>query len=469
MPPSVHPRVRVSPVPSNSRTSLPLLVQFPTDYGTQQGAHFANLTLRWHTTPSQRRRDRMASITFLDPTAQYSGSNRLLSVLRTALARADFVDFRLAVAFAKSQPLAKLSRELQAWRRAGKATRAIIGLSHKGTSAQALELALGLFDETYVCYPGSISTFHPKFYIFAGPDSACSIFGSHNLTAGGTETNYEAGIRIDFALPADTATFREASACWDTLLPVACPSSRLLDDKLLSELVTADLLFDESIPRQRFKDPDAAQSTSKTGRPRLFPLRYPKPPESLPLSALPASTTRRPKIPSSSPPMAVTRRLQVAASLGQELVLQIVPHHNGEVFLSKLAINQNPRFFGFPFSGQTTPKKASNASYPQREPDPIVDVTVYDNRGAPVLQKLNYGLNTVFYKPKSEIRITLSPDIVDKVEPFSVLHMRLSNSQSDYLMDIYNPGSPRYTSLMATCNQILPSGGAARARKMGWL
>lgn len=413
----------------------------------------------------------MPVVIFLNPAAQYSGASRLLGVLRTALGRRDLVDFRLAVAFAKSQPLAKLSRELQAWRQVGKTARAIIGLSHKGTSVQALRMALGLFDETYVCYPGSISTFHPKLYIFSGAESAVCIFGSHNLTAGGTETNYEAGVRVDFTLPADAPTFTDAIACWDSLLPAACPSTLRLDDRLLGELVYADLLFDERTPRQRFGDTDAVRSPGAASvRPRLFPLRYPKPPEALPLSALPPSiaptvTSRRLR----SPRPQVAQPVRVAASLGQELVLQIVPHDNGEVFLSKLAINQNPGFFGFPFGGRTTPKKSSNASYPQRVPDPVVDISVFDSRGMPVMQKLGYGLNTVFYEPKSEIRITISPDVLDKVQPFSILHMRLSNSQSDYAMDIYNPGSPRYSSLLATCNQTLPSGGAAQARKMGWL
>src|SRR5207253_2874287 len=39
-------------------------------------------------------------------------------------------------------------------------------------------------------------------------------------------------------------------------------------------------------------------------------------------------------------------------SAGRILVIQIIPHHNGEIFLSKNAVNQNPALFGFPFSGR---------------------------------------------------------------------------------------------------------------------
>ncbi|MEG0836015.1 MAG: hypothetical protein RR413_11280, partial [Christensenellaceae bacterium] len=127
-----------------------------------------------------------------------------------------------------------------------------------------------------------------------------------------------------------------------------------------------------------------------------------------------------------------------------------VPHYNGEVFLSKRAIDQNPVFFGFPFTGQTNPKKATNASYPQREPDPIVNIFIYDAAGNLEKTTNNYSLNTVFYKSKSEIRITISPDILSSVQEYSILVMTISNIVNcDYDLTIFNPGSTEYAQYLA--------------------
>ena len=155
----------------------------------------------------------------------------------------------------------------------------------------------------------------------------------------------------------------------------------------------------------------------------------------------------------------------------QALVIQIVPHHNGEVFLSKGAANQNPAFFGWPFTGQTIPKKPENPSYPQRTPDPVVDLKVYDPSGKLVIRHATFNLNTVYYEKKSEIRITVPPDVVKAVPAGSVMVMRQAAEQQnlDYDVDIYVKGSPQYNEYLGVCNQTMPSGGKAKARRFGWL
>src|SRR5205085_2252108 len=114
-----------------------------------------------------------------------------------------------------------------------------------------------------------------------------------------------------------------------------------------------------------------------------------------------------PSVPATTSPQARTTTRQAPATLAaivssEALVIQIVPHHNGEVFLSKIAVNQNPGFFGFPFRGITTPKIARNPSYPQRVPDPVVNITVYDAAGNVTLTRTAFELNTVYYSTKSE-------------------------------------------------------------------
>ena len=426
----------------------------------------------------------MAVVNLLSPLDHFSGTRRLLPILIDRLGNNHLTSFRLAVAFAKSGPLVKLCSALGAWRGAGKTSQAIIGVNNKGTSEQALRLSLKVFDEVYVCFPGRHSTFHPKIFLFSGGERAFVYYGSHNLTGGGTETNLEAGVEIELERPADDAFLASAVASLDALLPANCSFTRKLDNVLLAALIAKDMLYDESKPTTRF-------GTGKAGAPGaapLFPLVYPKPPMPIPKASLPAvAAPAAPIVPAAAGapvpapgglapvpagvvggPVAVMA-IQPPIVPSDSFVIQIVPHHNGEVFLSKIAVNQNPAFFGFPFTGATVPKIGGNASYPQRVPDPVVDIVIYDAAGAVAVAKAAYPVNTVYYQQKGEIRITFSPDLTIAITPFSILHMQGGDSARDYYFEIFNPGSPRYIALLAACNQTLPSGGNAVSRKMGWL
>jgi hypothetical protein len=149
------------------------------------------------------------------------------------------------------------------------------------------------------------------------------------------------------------------------------------------------------------------------------------------------------------------------------LAMQIKPHHNGEIFLSRTAAQQNPAFFGMPFTGQTIPKKGQNSGYPQRTPDPIVNIVVYGKKNRVLYTTQKYALNTVFYTAKSEIRVTASP-LVAHVPEYSMMTMIPSDENGvDYDIQIFTPDSPDYATWVAVCNQTMPSGGKV-PRKFGW-
>lgn len=181
-----------------------------------------------------------------------------------------------------------------------------------------------------------------------------------------------------------------------------------------------------------------------------------------PASPIPAAIMKKPaSIAAAQPP---TTPLQQAVT---GLAIQIKPHHNGEIFLSKIAVSQNPVFFGWPFTGMTIPKKAGNVAYPQRAPDPVVNIDVYGPAATPLLYLRGYALNTVYYSAKSEVRITASP-LVSEVPEYSIMVMTPgSNAGIDYDICIYRPDSPHYRSWLAACNQNMPGGGKV-PRKFGW-
>ena len=426
----------------------------------------------------------MPIISFLRPVDQPTGRYRLLNDIIACLKAPDFSRCLLAIGFAKSAPLVRLAPYLQEWKNAGKSVEAIFGINHRGTSVQALRFALVAFDRTYVTYLPRRQrvTFHPKLYLFYGDQRAVFLTGSHNLTLGGTELNFEGGIRLEFdrSKADDEQLFQEALSSWTSLLPDACGATRLLDESLVNEFEAAGLLMDEDAPASRQEERDVDAEDMPGALTGWMPDFYVKPPSSVPKATLP---TRKPKREVVRPRPQSKRRAEerpgeivdaaIRTPMFETLVIEIVPHHNGEIFLSADALHQNQKFFGVPFTGWTTPKKAGNPAYPQRVPDPVVDITVYDTAGMPVtaLSRRAFGLNVVAYTRRSEIRITVPPELARAIPPYSILVMSKAaeSEQVDYQMDIYAPGSAMYDSYLAVCNQTLPSGGKARARRMGWL
>lgn len=401
----------------------------------------------------------MTQIEILKPVDAAVGKRRLLDELKNDLDGNDYSEFRWLVAYAKAGPLQRLKSRLEAWRTKGRSIKAIFGIDQQGTSREALELALALCDEVYVTQERGI-TFHPKAYIFTGTTKARLYLGSNNLTVGGTETNFEAAVLVEAALPADNAVLTEINELWHQLLPAQCVATRALDQALLNALVAAGDVVDEKTLR---KTQNKATKAKKTSTPKAG-LKL-KPPSPLPTGSKTAAAAQQAAPAQAAQAVPAAAAAPAAQAVG--LAIQIKPHHNGEIFLSKLAVNQNPAFFDFPFKGLTTPKNAGGTPYPQRLPDPVVNIQVY-GAGDTLLHTENaYKLNTVFYEPKKGIRVTASP-LVQHVPDYSVLVMTPGETAGiDYEMTIYTPASPDYASWVAACNQQMPGGGKA-PRKFGW-
>lgn len=262
---------------------------------------------------------------------------------------------------------------------------------------------------------------------------------------------------LDLILPQDKATQAELGTMWDGLLPAACPATRLLDAALLQQLVASGAAPGERAMQVRTRTPGTLPGVSKSG----LAIK--------PASPLPATLMRKNGAAAALgaaavAPAAAAPVLQLSAT---GFVIQIKPHHNGEIFLSKTAALQDPGFFGWPFTGLTVPKKAGNPAYPQRVPDPVVNIDVYGVGVQPLLSMRSYPLNTVYYSAKSEIRITASP-LVGIVLDYSVMVMTPGSSAGiDYEITIHRPDSPDFPLWLALCNQTMPSGGQ-QARQFGW-
>lgn len=410
----------------------------------------------------------MANISIQTPIDQPTGKVRLLGSIQECLKDDDFNVFRMVVAFVKAGPLLRLEKDFDDWISKGNKIEAIFGIDEKGTSVEALEFSLKKFEKVYIAHvqAGAFNpTFHPKIYHFEGNEKSRLYIGSNNLTVGGIESNSETNICLDFRHDEDEYLINKAHEIWDSTLTFSIE----LNKEILAQLVASGMVVSEkamrtsrAVARKAAVDEQATASDDKV----QFPLIKIIPPSALPKSSLTVSRTQA----DTQETTETVKTSDIARATTEGLVIQISPHHNGEVFLSKIAVDQNREFFEFPFNGRTTPKIEGNPSYPQRDPDPKVDMSVYDGDGNLVFEIENYDLNTVYYETKSEIRITVPQDVIQTTPPFSILVMSKSEEvDKDYYLDIYAPGSDKYDNYLDACNQTMPSGGNPQARQFGWL
>lgn len=454
----------------------------------------------------------MLSFKFLSPLDQPLDNFMLIDVLNATLADESFNELKFAVAYAKSGVLKFLKENIDLWRIRKNKSEIFIGIDQKVTSKEALEVALDLFDNVYLINHKSV-TFHPKLYLFKGKNIGKVILGSNNLTSGGLESNFESAIIMDLDLntPSDSAAFYHLWNSVNDLKSTAYGIAVPLDKDLVNVLHGNNLLaIEEIIPGKatiqqdyqkratilndifrsslsvnlkrksknnsnyiKLGDSSSQQETNNTDFVTTI-----KPADALDLTDMNNIDQDQSNIKCNSflknntektllVPTEPTR--DFSNDSYETFLLQIKPHHNGEIFLSKRAVNERKEFFGFPFTGNTKPKKTKNSTYPQRVPDPLVNIYVYGQNGNQLLTLNNYALNMVYYESKSEIRITCS-NLVSLVPEYSIMIMNKPKQEYgiDYEIVIHTPDSSHYEYWLTFCNKSMPSGGR-KPRSYGWL
>ncbi|EID0032978.1 phospholipase D family protein [Vibrio alginolyticus] len=405
----------------------------------------------------------------LSPLHQPLAKFRLIDLIKDTLSQSDiYNDFIIAVAYAKSGILKELKEHISEWKKnEGKIT-ALVGIDQKVTSKESLLFIEENFDKSFIVNLKG-TTYHPKIYIFKGPNDARVVIGSNNLTSGGLETNFESAIAVDFNL-LDESDKNEFNSFYQSINSIHSDEHGIVAEitkELIEKLDENNLLSREVII------PGVASEMSESFRRHQILDDIFKSNISV-VKATRSQVTKTSK--KSEPVKSSSKSDKIKKNNSSTLYIQITPHHNGEIFLSKLAVNENPEFFAFPFTGQTTPKKASSKPYPQREPDPIVNIRVYGESNKELLKLESYPLNTVFYETKGEIRITCS-NLVGITPEYSILIMSSVSSAPyiDYEMVIHTPDSPYYEQYKLCCSKKMPTGGAKYddgtpkpARKYGW-
>jgi len=273
-----------------------------------------------------------------------------------------FDELRAAVAFAKCSGIRHLVSSLPAFASRGH-VQISVGVDFGGTTAEGLKALIdcvGPENEIWVYHNESGPTFHPKLYLFKGPEGRADIaIGSGNLTEGGIFTNYEAAVvlSLDLASEDDAQLLAQAESALDQWCNPESGLAQLVDLALIRSLLKEGYIFTEKQARkmQRAKTrPRRAARGRKARRRSLFasvtPTKAPRAPRwGIPLpSATPASEP--PERPERTPTADVTGFLMTLqkTDVGVGQTSAGTSRRSPEVFIPLAARNHAPDFWGWP-------------------------------------------------------------------------------------------------------------------------
>lgn len=184
-----------------------------------------------------------------------------------------YTKFISLVAFARSSGIRSLSEVMYESKENIDEFRVIVGIDQNGTTKEALEDLLELEIGASVFYTRSPSTYHPKIYIFEGPDKGRVIIGSTNLTDSGLFRNIESSILIDFEKPdkEGDALITDIQEYYQSLLSGSSPNVHELSSNLIDMIYENGLIHSEVNNRGDSGSSTSSQSDTSDEVNDLFP------------------------------------------------------------------------------------------------------------------------------------------------------------------------------------------------------
>ena len=320
------------------------------------------------------------------------------------------------------------------------------------------------------------STYHPKMWLFSSHDSRkrLLIVGSGNLTRGGLYTNYEASLAV-VANKTDSA-IRAAETFFDLVSNHKQPEVVRAKKKHLEYLHNDGQLPSEH-EQNRVNLINNSYRRSTVGRKRSVPLfagRMPPPVPSRNVAKLPSPPFKI-REPGTIVPKQTTRMSSSAAAAPapahQFFYITIRLGNKTEVYLAKTPYDQDEAFFCGPFRGLTTPH-TKGLPQPQPNPPPVVRITLHPTSLSPdkpiVLDDhpLKMWTYTHGNSANGDFRTNFTSAIQKKIHDDSVVRFERDppGGRLQFAIDIFPPGHPKYSAMLAKCNMPLPNS----TRMYGW-
>jgi HKD family nuclease len=202
-----------------------------------------------------------------------NSDNPIGVLLNESFADESYTKFTSLVAFARSSGIRSLSEVIQQSKENIDEFQVIVGIDQKGTTKEALEDLLELGIGASVFYTRSPSTYHPKIYVFEGPEKGRVIVGSSNLTNSGLFRNVESSILVDFEKPDEDGeeVITDIQEYYQPLISGASPNVHGLSTDLINMLYENDLIHSEVETRSNSGSSASGQSDTSDEVRDLFP------------------------------------------------------------------------------------------------------------------------------------------------------------------------------------------------------
>ena len=380
-------------------------------------------------------------------------SNRLGDYLKDGLS-AQWTHFRAAVAFVKRSGTRHIAPALAHFARTGH-VEIIVGIDHRGTSMEGLRDLLEAVSpkgRVIVFHNRLPFTFHPKIYLFKSPTAADLMVGSGNLTEGGLFTNYEAALRLplDLADPKQAATLQSIEQVLDAWTDVSMGMALVLDDTLLDQLVTLDLVpseefavsesggVEKSGDKARYEH--AGSPFAARVEPRAPPFRSPATmPEASPGGRAQVATgvAPAPQLPASHVTGFVMTLQRTDAGVGQTTVG--TSRRSPEIFIPLVARDAEPDFWGWPDSFAPDPQRSEK----------------FDRQGV----RMRFGdeivaVNMMTWPVKSDFRLR-SEALRSASSIGDILRIEKADPTADYEYDVevVSRGTNQYSIYLSLCRE----------------
>jgi len=405
-----------------------------------------------------------------------NGMSRLGDLLLREFA-GDWKELRFAVAYAKMSGLDHIYSSLKTF--ASDPSRSVlgsIGIDQLGTSYEALAALLSILQppthKVFICHNARSKagvgspTFHPKLWLFSKPGHGLLLVGSGNLTQGGLYSNYEVGFvrELNLGNSDDAACFSAALAALDRWSDPGHGDVVALSQSTLDRLHAAGLVVSEDQQKTAARAVARVRSIAGGGNASIDVSDL-LPGEDLALPPVPSQRASRQR-----PPTAITVPTGPIAVFSHHAVfaIELTTASKTEIYLAKKPLREDPSFFGFPFTGLTTPRRRGNPPQPQCDPWPICDVTLYDATGGTLslsAHPIKLWQYHVGAHANQDVRLYIDAAIQRHITSGSVLRMtRAPRPAIDYQIDILLPGSPAFAAAHAICTLPLPNS----SRHYGW-
>lgn len=206
-------------------------------------------------------------IEFLGHGLHGSYKNTVGDWIKSTFSDPDYFSFVGFSAFTKMSGIELIKKDLLLAKNGYDSIKFYLGIVEKGTSKEALEFFIKNDIETWVYCTNETQMFHPKIYYFQGKHNSRFIIGSSNLTKAGLFENIEASTLFEFSNKdlSGKKFINQYQSYFSNILNGTEINTQLLTEEVLSDLIDAGFIHDESSTNEEF---DFAKRNKQLGERR---------------------------------------------------------------------------------------------------------------------------------------------------------------------------------------------------------